>query len=74
MGYFVNWDDASFYSLKTNLDTLDIVAGEWLHLLDGSGNVTIDSADRESLVINYVRSHKPQTKLLALINNYNEQA
>ena len=26
LGYFVNWDDASFYSLKTNLDVLDAVA------------------------------------------------
>jgi hypothetical protein len=70
MGYFVNWDDASFNSLKTNLSSLDIITGEWLHLQDGSGNIFEDNKERQQMITDYIRSHKTGIKILALINNF----
>ena len=34
-GFFVNWDDTSFTSLKENVQSLDRLMPEWLHLTDG---------------------------------------
>lgn len=70
MGYFVDWDDSSLNSLKENLSSLDIVAGEWLHLMDASGNLVEDNHDRQKMVTDYIRSHKADTKILALVNNF----
>src|SRR5689334_14153037 len=32
IGFYVNWDDTSFTSLKQNLPILDTLVPEWLHL------------------------------------------
>jgi hypothetical protein len=39
IGFFVNWDDASMSSLKQNLDSLDTVIAEWLHLAAEDGSL-----------------------------------
>lgn len=70
MGYFVDWDDSSLNSLKENLSSLDMVSGEWLHLQDGSGTLVEDNHDRQKMVTEYIRTHKADTKVLALVNNF----
>lgn len=72
MGYFVNWDDSSLNSLKANLPSLDIVAGEWLHLVDGSGTLSEDNRERQKMVTEYIRTHKTDAKILALVNNFTD--
>jgi len=37
-GYFVDWDDNSFSSLKRNAQSLDALIVEWLHLRGASGD------------------------------------
>lgn len=68
--YYVNWDDASFNSLKSNLDSLDVIAGEFLHLSDWDWNITEDDPIRQKMVCDYITAHKPDTKIFALVNNY----
>ncbi|HEY3579464.1 MAG TPA: hypothetical protein VGK82_02935, partial [Pyrinomonadaceae bacterium] len=34
VGFFINWDESSYESLKRNLDHLDWVVAEWSHLQD----------------------------------------
>ncbi|GAC1414140.1 MAG: glycosyltransferase [Candidatus Doudnabacteria bacterium] len=70
VGFFVDWDDSSFSSLKQNLPNLDIVIGEWIHLNDTKGNLDEENRARTDLAISYVREHKPSAELFALINNY----
>ena len=50
IGYFVNWDEASFSSLKANLDALDLLVPEWLHVYgpDGSWKKTMPSLSAPS--------------------------
>src|SRR5690242_10462231 len=35
VGFFINWDESSYESLKRNLDHLDWVVAEWSHLQEG---------------------------------------
>lgn len=72
VGFFVDWDDASFASLKDNLNSLDIVIGEWMHLSDSSGNIVLDNPEREKMVLGYMRANNPNVKPLALINNFTD--
>ena len=49
-GYFVNWDDNSFSSLKRNASSLDVVIVEWLHATGSSGTFTrSDPGSRRSV-------------------------
>src|SRR6476620_10711081 len=41
-GFYVNWDDTSFTSLKQNLASLDTLIPEWLHLASADGNISVD--------------------------------
>ncbi len=70
IGFFVNWDDSSLTSLKQNLANLDVVIGEWLHLADATGTIRLDDPSREQEAVSYIRLHKPDTRIVALINNY----
>ena len=74
VGFYVSWDDSSLYSLKDNLDKLDVVAGEWLHLTDERGKIVVDNEQHEKEVINYIKSNKPSTKIWLLVNNYSGTA
>ncbi len=42
VGFYVNWDNRSFTSLKRNLPKLDWVVPEWIRLSDGADSLTKD--------------------------------
>lgn len=69
IGFYVNWDDTSFNSMKDHLDGLDIVIGEWLHLKDRQGTIVEDDPIKRRTALDYIRTHRPGVKLIALINN-----
>ncbi|MGA2223730.1 MAG: glycosyl hydrolase family 18 protein, partial [Syntrophobacteraceae bacterium] len=71
VGFFVNWDDSSMNSLKQNLDSLDMVIAEWLHLADDSGLLREDDPNRQAQVTEYTRLRRPDLPLVALVNNWN---
>ncbi|HEY6332275.1 MAG TPA: glycosyltransferase, partial [Blastocatellia bacterium] len=74
-GFYVNWDEASLSSLQENLENpdvnLDVVIGEFLHLKDSDGTLSEDSVDREKIAADFVKGHRPNTRVMALINNFN---
>ncbi len=71
IGFFVNWDDSSMSSLKHNLDSLDMVIPEWLHLEDANGSVREDDPDRQTQVTGYIRMRHPDFPIMPLVNNWN---
>ncbi|MFO1372683.1 MAG: glycosyltransferase [Candidatus Competibacteraceae bacterium] len=73
IGFFVNWDDSSISSLKLNLDSLDMVIPEWLHLAGEDGAVREDDPSRQASVTDYIRLHRPDLPIMALVNNWNGQ-
>ena len=41
-GFFVNWDPQSFYSLKGNIDKMNLVIPEWLFVQDNADTIKVD--------------------------------
>lgn len=71
IGFFVNWDDSSMSSLKQNLDSLDMVIAEWLHLADEDGSLREDDPRRQAEVADYIRTRRPNFSIMPLVNNWN---
>ncbi len=71
IGFFVNWDDASMSSLKQNLDSLDTVIGEWLHLTAEDGSLRENDPLRTTQVLEYIRARRPEVSIVPLVNNWN---
>lgn len=70
VGYFVNWDDASFGSLMAHLDAFDIVVPEWLHVYGRDGQLTEDDPEYQSDVLNGIREKRPSLRIMPLVNNW----
>ncbi|HKV41646.1 MAG TPA: glycosyltransferase [Blastocatellia bacterium] len=73
-GFYVN-DEASYSSLKENLEnpdvTIDVVIGDFLHLASGDGTLAESDADRQEIVTKLIRTRRPDTRIMALVNNFN---
>ena len=54
--FYVNWDDTSFTSLKTNLDSLDKVTAEWLHIVTPDGQVVVDDEGKVDQTLKTIRA------------------
>lgn len=71
IGFFVNWDDSSMSSLKLNLDSLDMVIAEWLHLAAEDGSLRENDSNRQTQVTDYIRVRHPDLPIVPLVNNWN---
>ncbi len=71
IGFFVNWDDASMSSLKQNLDSMDMVIAEWLHLAGDDGTIRENDPNRQAQATDYIRARHPEMALVPLVNNWN---
>ena len=69
IGFYVNWDDNSFTSLKQNIQNLDVLMPEWLHL--NNSEVSVDDLVKQTKALEFVRRVRPNLKIDVLINNYN---
>lgn len=71
VGFYVNWDDSSYASLKRNINDLDWLVPEWIRLQDGDDPLVRDFAPQ---ALNLVRGERPTMPILPLVQNYqNEQ-
>ena len=66
IGFYANWDDSSFSSLRNNLQNLDWVVPSWLYLQGNSMDLKV-TLDQKSLDL--IRREKPGTSILAMIQN-----
>lgn len=72
IGFYVNWDDSSYTSLKQNISKLDWVVPEWIRLSgDPDSPLVLDIDDN---AMSLIRQEKPEMAVLPLLQNYrNEQ-
>ncbi len=70
IGFFVNWDDSSFTSLKQHISQLDKLIPEWLHLEQADGTISIDNRQKQDQVLTYIHNQRPDLKIVPLINNF----
>jgi peptidoglycan-N-acetylglucosamine deacetylase len=66
IGFYANWDDSSYASLRNNLSNLDWVVPSWLYLQGSSMELKI-ALDEKALDL--VRRQKPGASILAMIQN-----
>jgi cellulose synthase/poly-beta-1,6-N-acetylglucosamine synthase-like glycosyltransferase/peptidoglycan/xylan/chitin deacetylase (PgdA/CDA1 family)/spore germination protein YaaH len=66
IGFYVNWDDGSFASLKQALPHLDWVVPSWLTL---SGPTMAMTTDIDTKVLDLIGAEKPATPILPMIQN-----
>ena len=66
VGFFINWDESSYESLKRNLDHLDWVVAEWSHLQDGANPL---ATDVHIPALNWIRLTRPEVRILPMVQN-----
>ena len=66
VGFFINWDESSYESLKRNLDHLDWVVAEWSHLQEGPNPLVTDV---HIPALNWIRLTRPQVRVLPMVQN-----
>ena len=72
IGFYVNWDDSSFTSLKQNIKSLDWVVPEWIRMSGDESNPLVLDVDQTAL--EFMQQEKPEMRILPLLQNYkNEQ-
>jgi len=71
-GFYVNWDDNSFESLKQNIGSMDEMIPEWLNL-GSSGEVAVIDQAGQDKAMNYITQNRSDLKIVPLINNYNDE-
>jgi cellulose synthase/poly-beta-1,6-N-acetylglucosamine synthase-like glycosyltransferase/peptidoglycan/xylan/chitin deacetylase (PgdA/CDA1 family)/spore germination protein YaaH len=74
IGFYVNWDRSSFASLRSNIARLDKLIPEWLHAIQADGKITIDDESAQTQALTYIREHRPALPIVALVDNFNDQA
>lgn len=73
IGFYVNWDDTSFTSLKHNLSRLDKLIPEWLHLTSADGTIGVDDPPKLKQSLDYIRQHRPDLAIVPLVNNFRSE-
>jgi cellulose synthase/poly-beta-1,6-N-acetylglucosamine synthase-like glycosyltransferase/peptidoglycan/xylan/chitin deacetylase (PgdA/CDA1 family)/spore germination protein YaaH len=76
IGFYINWDDSSYESLKRNIDHLDWVIPAWLHLEEPSGsNQSPIVSDMQNGVeaLNFIRDTRPQITILPMAQNISNE-
>jgi cellulose synthase/poly-beta-1,6-N-acetylglucosamine synthase-like glycosyltransferase/peptidoglycan/xylan/chitin deacetylase (PgdA/CDA1 family)/spore germination protein YaaH len=68
-GFYINWEDNSFASLKRNYDKLDWVIGEWAFVAPGADSLTL-RIDKK--VVDLLQNRPPETRpsLFLMLSNF----
>jgi cellulose synthase/poly-beta-1,6-N-acetylglucosamine synthase-like glycosyltransferase/peptidoglycan/xylan/chitin deacetylase (PgdA/CDA1 family)/spore germination protein YaaH len=69
VGFFINWDESSYESLKRNLDHLDWVVAEWSHLQNVPAGANPLATDVHIPALNWIRLTRPQVRVMPMVQN-----
>jgi cellulose synthase/poly-beta-1,6-N-acetylglucosamine synthase-like glycosyltransferase/peptidoglycan/xylan/chitin deacetylase (PgdA/CDA1 family)/spore germination protein YaaH len=69
IGFYINWDESSYASLKRNLDHLDWVIAEWSHLQDTTNGASPLATDVDAPALNLIRQTRPQVQVIPMVQN-----
>lgn len=73
IGFYVDWDESSYASLERNLDHLDWVVPQWVHLIDPKDNGSPIGVELEAKALNLIREKRPQIQILPMVQNLNDE-
>ncbi len=66
IGFYVNWDDSSYESLRRHLSKLDEIVPEWLRLQEGADPLVVEIDTR---ALDLIRRARPQLPILPMLHN-----
>ncbi|HLO00368.1 MAG TPA: glycosyltransferase [Pyrinomonadaceae bacterium] len=69
IGFYINWDESSYASLKRNLDHLDWVVAEWSHLQDSANGAGPLATEVDAPALNWIRQTRPQVQIIPMVQN-----
>ncbi|MGH9932857.1 MAG: glycosyltransferase [Pyrinomonadaceae bacterium] len=69
IGFYINWDESSYESLKRNLDHLDWVIAEWSHLQDTAKGTSPLATEVDAPALNWIRLTRPQVRVIPMVQN-----
>ena len=74
IGFYINWDESSYESLKRNLDHLDWIVPGWAELQPTNANSSdpIDT-DVDVAALNWIRETRPQVRILPMVQNVRDE-
>ena len=71
IGFYVNYDDTSYASLKRNIDKIDWLAPEWVRLSSDNEHPLVLDFDQKA--IDLIKEKKPDMPILPLVQNYKDE-
>jgi peptidoglycan-N-acetylglucosamine deacetylase len=72
IGFYINWDESSYASLKRNLDHLDWVVPQWVHLQESANGSPI-AVELDAPALDLIRETRPQVRILPMVQNLNDE-
>lgn len=67
IGFYINWDESSYASLQRNLDNLDWIVPQWVHLQDGGAGPI--GAELDPKALDLIRETRPQIRIVPMVQN-----
>jgi peptidoglycan-N-acetylglucosamine deacetylase len=68
--FLVNWDPKSTFSLKRNVEHIDVLLPEWVHLASAEGDVYLTDRAAQVDVLGHIEKSNPDLPILVTITNY----
>ena len=72
IGFYVNWDDASFQSLQTHIGGIDTLTPEWLHVSGPGSTISTDDPVAQAKAVAFIKTNRPRLQIVPLVNNYSQ--
>ena len=69
IGFYINWDESSYASLQRNLDHLDWVVPQWVHIQDPGASGSPIASEIDPPAIDLIRETRPQIRILPMVQN-----
>jgi len=73
IGFYVNWDESSYASLERNLNHLDWLMPQWVHVVDAKDGASPIEVDLDAPALNLVRQKRPQIQILPMLQNLDDE-
>ena len=73
IGFYINWDESSYASLERNLDHLDWVVAQWVHVVDVKNGGSPIEVELDAKALNLIRQQQPQTSIIPMVQNLSDE-
>ncbi|MGZ8847984.1 MAG: polysaccharide deacetylase family protein, partial [Pyrinomonadaceae bacterium] len=77
IGFYIDWDESSYSSLKRNLSQLDWVLPQWTHLVPAKPGerVIADELNNKQAreALNLIRQQRPQISIIPMVQNLSDE-